>query len=52
MAHIEDTRPPLDEAGINCIHAIVGNVLFYGKSANKKLLVTLNSIGNQQAAAT
>ena len=52
MTHEEDTRPPLDEAGIKRIQAIVGDVLFYGKDVNNKLLVTLNSIGTQQAAAT
>ena len=52
MAHIEDTSPPLDEAGIKRIQAIVGAVLFYGSAVNNKLLVTLNSIGTQQAAET
>ena len=52
MAHIEDTSPPLDEAGIKRIQAIVGAVLFYGRAVDKKILVKLNSIGTQQAAAT
>ena len=52
MAHIEDTIPPLDEVGIKRIQAIVGAVLFYGRAVDNKLLVTLNSIGTQQAAAT
>ena len=52
MAHIEDTSIPLDEAGIKCTHAIGGTVLFYGRAVDNKLLVTLNSIGTQQAAAT
>ena len=52
MAHIEDTIPPLDEGGIKLIQAIVRNVLFYGRSFDNKLLVTLNSIGTQQAEAT
>ena len=52
MAHIEDTSPPLDEAGIKRTQAIVGDFLFYGRAVNNKLLVTLNSIGTQQAEAT
>ena len=52
MTHIEDTSPPLDESGIKRIQAIAGAVLLYGKAVNNKLLVTLNSIGTHQAAAT
>ena len=52
MAHTEDTSPPLYEAGIKRIQAIVGAVLFYGRAVDNKLLVTLNFIGTQQAAAT
>ena len=52
MAHIEDTSPPLDEAGIKRIQAIVGAVIFYGRAVDNKLLVTLNSIGTQKASAT
>ena len=42
MAHREDTIPPLDEAGIKRIQAIIGAVLFYGRSVDNKLLFTLN----------
>ena len=52
MAHIEDTSPPLYEAVIKHIQAIVGAVLFYGRAVDNKLLVALNSIGTQQAAAS
>ena len=52
MAHTEDSSPPLVEVGINHIQAIVGAVLFYGRAVDNKLLVTLNSIGTQQAAVT
>ena len=52
MAHIENTSPPLDEAGIKRIQVIVGAVLFYVRSVDNKLLVPLNSIGTQQASAT
>ena len=52
MAHIEDTSPPLDEAVIKRIQAIVGAVLFYGRAVENKLLVTLNSIGTLESAAT
>ena len=38
--------------GIKRIQAIVGAVLLYGMAVDKKLLVTLNYIGTQQAAAT
>ena len=52
LAHIKDTSPPLDEVGIKRIQAIVDAVLFYGRAVDNKLLVTLNSIVTQQAAAT
>ena len=52
MIHKEDTSPPLDEAGIKIIQAIVGAVLFYERAVSNKLLVTLNAIGTQQAAKT
>ena len=52
MAHIEDTSPPLDKAGIKRIQAIVGALLFYGRAVDNKLLVTLNSIGTHQASGT
>ena len=52
MTHKEDTRPPLDEAGIKRIQDIVGAVLFFGRAAENKLLVTINSIVTQNAAAT
>ena len=45
MAHIEDTSRPLDEAIIKRIQAIVGDVFFYGRDDDNKLLVKLNSIG-------
>ena len=50
MAHIEDTTRPLYAAGIKRIQEIVGAVLLYGREVDNKLLVTLNSISNQQAA--
>ena len=52
MTHKEDTSPPLYEAGIKQIQSIVGAVLFYGRAIHKKLLVTLNYIGTNQAEAT
>ena len=42
MSHIEDTSPPLDEAGIKRIQEIVGAIQFYGRAVDNKLLVTLN----------
>ena len=35
IAHIEDTGPPLDEAGIKPIQAIIGAVLLYGRAVDK-----------------
>ena len=52
MTHEENTSPPLDEAGIKRIQAIVVAVLLYGRSVGNKLLVTLNYIGTQQEAST
>ena len=40
MAHIEDTSPPLDEAGIKSTQKIIGAVLFYVGAVDNKLLVT------------
>ena len=51
MSHIEDTRPPMDEAGIKHIQAIIGTILLYVRAVYNKLLVTLKSIGTHQAAA-
>ena len=48
----EDTSPTLDAAGIKCVQAIVGALLYYARVLDKKLLVALSTIRGQQAAAT
>ena len=47
-----DTSKPINEKGINRIQGILGDLLYVGRSVNKKLLVALSEIGSQQAAAT
>ena len=47
-----DTSQPLNEKGIKIIQGIVGALLYVGRAINNKLLVVLNAIGAQQAAAT
>ena len=44
--------PLLNEKGINRIQGIVGALLYVGWAVNKKLLVALSAISDQQAAAT
>jgi hypothetical protein len=48
----DDTSAPLDAAGIKCVQGIVGALLYYARAVDNKLLVAINSIGTQQAAAT
>ena len=47
-----DTSPPLDDAGVRRVQAIVGSVLWYARAVDNKLLVSLSAIGSQQASAT
>ena len=42
----------IDVKGIKRVQDIVGALLLYGRAVDKKLLVALNNIGNQQAEAT
>ena len=49
---VEDTSAPLNAAGIKRVQGIVGALLYYVRSIDNKLLVALNAIGTQQAAAT
>ena len=44
--------PPFPAAGIKRVQEIVGSFLYYARAVDKKLLVVLNEIGSQQAAAT
>jgi hypothetical protein len=48
----EDTSAPLDVAGIKRIQGIIGSLLYYARAVDNKLLMTLSSLGAQQAAAT
>ena len=47
-----DASPKLDDAGIKRIQAIVGDLLYYGRAVNSKLLVSLSKLGSTQAAVT
>ena len=48
----DDTTPPIDSQGTNCVQGIVGALLYYARAIDNKLLVGLSAIGSQQAAAT
>ena len=48
----EDTSAPLPSDGIKRVQGIVGMLLYYDRAVDNKLLVALNAIGTQQAAAT
>ena len=52
MAPEEVDSPSLEAKGIQRVQAIVGELIFYGIAVDKKVLVALNTIGNQQALAT
>ena len=52
VAPEEVDSPSVDAKGIKRVQAIVGALIFCGKSVDNKVLVSLNTIGNQQAAAT
>ena len=47
-----DTRPTLNDKGINIVQVIVGALLYVVRVVNNKLIVALSTIGAQQAAAT
>ena len=48
----EDTRAPLNAAGVKRVQGIIGALLYYARAVDNKRLVALNAIGTQQAAAT
>ena len=48
----EDTSPHLDLSGICRVQGIVGFLLYYARAVNNNILVSLISIGTEQAAAT
>ena len=47
-----EPNPTLHAAGIKRIQEIVGGILYYARTVDKKILVDLIKIGLQQAAAT
>ena len=47
-----DDNPPLNDKGIKRVQGIVGALLYIGRAVNNKLMVSLSTIGAQQAAAT
>ena len=47
-----DTSTKLDVKGVKRVQGITGAILYYARAVDNKLLLTLNSIGNKQAAAT
>ena len=52
MAQEEDTSKPLNDEGIRRVQQVVGELLWVGLAVNNKLLVSLSTIGSQQASAT
>ena len=52
MLGAQTTPPPLDASGILRVQSIVGALLYYARAVNKKLLVELSELGQQQATAT
>ena len=52
LTHEDNTISPLDNQGTKLIPGIVGALLYYTRAVGNKLLVSLSSIGYQQAAAT
>ena len=48
----EDISGPLNAVGIKCIQVIIRSLLYYARAIDNKLLMTLSSLGAQQAAAT
>ena len=51
LAPEDDTTPPLDSQGTKRVQVIVGNLLYYARAVDNKLLVGLSDIGSQQASA-
>ena len=47
-----DTSPPLNDKSIKRVQGLFGAILYVGRAVNNKLLVSLSTIGSQQAAAT
>ena len=51
-AQAEDTAPELNKKGITRIQGLVGTLLWYARSVDPTMLLTLNAIGAEQATAT
>ena len=47
-----DDSTKLDDKGIKQVQCIMGNILYYARAVNTKLLVSLREIGSQQATST
>ena len=47
----EYSSPALDEKVVLLVHRIVVALLYYARSVNNKLLVSISAIGSQQASA-
>ena len=43
--------PPLDDDGVLCSQSIVGALIYYSSTVDKKLLVALKELGQQQATS-
>ena len=52
MNPLEAARPSLNDQGIKHVQDIVGAVLLYGRTVDKKLLVYLNAIDTKHASGT
>ena len=47
-----DDSPPLDATSFKRIQAIIGDLLYYGRAVDNKLIVALSDLASTQAAAT
>ena len=52
LAPNEENTPHLDLYGTRQVQGIVGALLYYEREVKNKILVSLSSVGTQQAAAT
>ena len=47
-----DNSPPAGQEGIAHVQKLVGSILYYARSVDSTLLVTLNTLASEQAHAT
>ena len=52
FTHSPDASPKLNNTGIKRVQAIVGALLYDGRTVDNKLLIALRKIGSTQTAAT